>query len=120
MTQQEQFFYDNAGYSHNPQTETPEQGQKRCAIALAAAETWAVQNGYTFTVDDDSDADESWLDSEPQEYQDEWRGKAQSVVMWTPEGTVCQSLGGCYGDSKYMRVVRAELALEEMPAEVTV
>lgn len=27
MNKQEQFFYDHAGYSYDPKTETPEQGR---------------------------------------------------------------------------------------------
>ncbi len=116
MTKQEKFFYDHAGFSHDMATETAEQGHERCAKQLAAAENWAVQNGYTFDVDNDRDADDSWLDGEPSVYQDEWRGKAQSVVMLDENNRVVQSLGGCYGYADYIRVVKAELALEEMPA----
>ncbi len=35
MSAREQFFYDNAGYSCNPPTETEEQGHIRCAKELA-------------------------------------------------------------------------------------
>lgn len=117
LTKQEQFFYDHAGYSV-AQGETKEQGHERSAKALAAAETWAAQNGYTFDCDPDRDADESFMDDEPQEYQDEWRGTAWYMAMIDPDGHVVQSLGGCFGYSDYKRVVRAELALEEMPSEV--
>ena len=34
MTKQEQFFYDHAGWSYDPKTETPEQGRERCAKDL--------------------------------------------------------------------------------------
>lgn len=114
MTKQQQFFYDNAGFSVAP-GETEEQGKQRCAVELATAETWAVENGLYFEVSPDPDADDSWMDHEPQEYQDEWRGKAWQVVLWDTEGKeVLASLGGCYGDKKYERVVKAELALEAM------
>ncbi len=120
LTKQEQFFYDHAGTSWNPATETQEQGKIRGAREYAKAETWAAQNGYTFDAEPDQDADESWMDNETQEYRDEWSGKAWCMVMYTPEGEHCQSLGACYGDHDYKRVVRAELSLEEMPsAEVT-
>ena len=115
MTKQQQFFYDNAGFSYDPATETQEQGKQRCAIALANAETKAAQEGIEFVIEPDPDADESWMDGESQEYQDKWRGKAWQVVLWDADGkNVLASLGGCYGDKKYERVVRAELALEAM------
>lgn len=118
MTKQEQFFFDNAGFSYKPGEETPDQARQRCAREYAKAETWAVENGYWFSVDADPDADESWLDGEPQEYQDQWRGKGRAVVMFDAQDKRVQFLGGCYGDSNYMRVVKAELALEEMSREV--
>lgn len=112
MTKQQQFFYDNAGYSVAP-GETTEQGRERCAVALATAETWAVQEGLHFEVAPDADADDSWMDSESQAYQDEWRGKAWYVAIWDSEGrNIIAALGGCYGDKTYERVVKAELALE--------
>jgi hypothetical protein len=117
LTKQEQFFYDHAGFSFDPTKETQEQGKLRCARQMAKAETWAVQNGYMFETMPDPDADESFMDDEPQEYQDEWRGKAFVTIMYGPGGDIKQSLGGSYGDHLYKHVVRAELAWEEMPAE---
>lgn len=115
MTKQEQFFYDNAGFSYDPKTETQEQGKERCARELAAAETWACQEGLNYQVEPDPDSDESFMDDAPQEYQDKWRGTAWQVLLWDAEGTrLLASLGGCYGDSNYRRVVKAELALEAM------
>lgn len=113
LTKQEQFFYDHAGYSV-AQGETKEQGHERSARELAKAETWALENSYTFETCPDYDADESFMDDEPQEYQDEWRGKAWYVVMHDERLRVVQSLCGCFGYSDYERVVKAELALEEM------
>lgn len=112
LTKQEQFFYDHAGFSVAP-GETTEQGHERSARELAAAETWAIQNGYRFLISPDSDADESFMDDEPAEYQELWRGKAWWCAMQDEEDRVVQSLGGCYGDSSYERVVKAELALEQ-------
>jgi hypothetical protein len=117
MTKQEQFFFDNGGFSYDPKVESADAGKLRCAREMAKAETWALQEGYWFDVEHDCDADESWLDGEPQEYQDQWRGKGQSVVMYSQSGEIRQSLGGCYGDQRYMRVVKAELALEEMSSQ---
>jgi hypothetical protein len=38
LTDTERFFYDHAGFSYNPETETADAGHARCAIAFAAAE----------------------------------------------------------------------------------
>lgn len=114
LTKQEQFFYDNTGTSWNPATKTQEEGKLRGTRELAAAETWAVQNGYTFACEHDNDADESWMKDEPAEYREKWAGHAWWTAMYDAEGTLVQSLGASYGDDKYKRVVRAELALEEM------
>ncbi len=118
MTKQEKFFFDNAGFSYKPEDETRAQGKLRCAKEMAKAETWAVQNGYSFAHEPDMDADESFMDDESEEYREEWSGKAWVTLMFDAEGSVVQSLGGSYGDAKYKRVVRAELALEEMPVKV--
>lgn len=119
LTKQEQFFYDNAGTSWNPAIETEAEGKLRGARALATAETWATQNGYYFDIDHDPDSDESFMEDESEEYRREWAGKAWYCMMLDSDGKLVQSLSSCYGGEKYKRVVRAELALEEMPAKVT-
>lgn len=119
MTKQEQFFFDHAGFSYDPKTETAEQGKLRCAKELATAETWACQEGLVFQIESDPDVDESFMDDEPQEYQDEWRGTAWQCLLWDAEGkTLLASLGGCFGYADYKRVVKAELALEAMHSQV--
>ncbi len=45
MTDNERFFYDNAGWSYDTQTETSEEGRERCAVKLAEAELWAKAEG---------------------------------------------------------------------------
>lgn len=117
LTKQERFFYENGGYSV-AQGETQGQGKIRSAKEHANAETWALQEGYTFEIEPDAYADESFMDDETQEYQDEWRGKAWQTLMYGPGGNIVQSLGGSYGDAHYKRVVKAELALEEMKSVV--
>lgn len=62
MTKQEQFFYDNASYSHDPKTQTEEEGHVESAIAYARAETWLGQSGHTFETHHDGDADGSFID----------------------------------------------------------
>ena len=121
MTKQEQFFYDNAGFSYDPKTQSPDQGHIATAKALAAAETWLLtESGYSFGESPDPDSDESFMGDKSQEYRNQWSGKAWVSVIEDEYGTVLACLGGCYGDSKYKRVVRAELALELIPSNVTV
>jgi len=94
MTRQEQFFYDNAGYSFNPATETPEQGKRRCAAELAKAEQDALNEGWRCRWGRDDDG----------EY----------CEMWTSGGTwLLESLSGIEDPTpEYRRVVEAELALQ--------
>lgn len=118
MTKHEQFFYNNAGYSVK-QGESTEQGHKRSARELAKAEVWAVITGYSFDISPDPDTDESFMDdigtkAQVKAYKAEWAGTAWQTLMYDESGSVVQSLGGSYGDSKYERVVKAELALEQM------
>jgi len=128
MTTQQKFFYEHAGYSVAP-GETKRQGKLRSAKALAAAKTYAREQGWTYAWEYDSDgcigcdcgssecdcasgADHETLgcilrDSEPSCY-DSW-GRPTG-------GAVLASLWGiCGATSEYKRVVEAELALEAMP-----
>lgn len=141
-TDAERFFLDHAGYSVQGVTthantgttlisrfETVDDARIRCARELAKAEVWAKAEGYSFECEPDPDADESWMDDDndhDQAYRDEWSGKAWAMMMidssdtltyshvGTQYGKVVQSLCGCYGDDDYKRVVKAELALEQM------
>lgn len=120
LTPAEQFFYDHAGYSYG-NGETPAQGKRRGAIALAAAEAWAKSTGCTFEWEDDSDGyppyvkingawgfwhdpgDGDWMRIE----------QCESCVLRDADGTVLASLRGIWdADSNYRRVVQAELASE--------
>ena len=98
MNSTEQFFYDNAGWSYDPKTETSDQGRRRGAIELARAEQWAKKQGYYFEWSDDIEA------------------PLYCCAMYAHGQKYCaQSLGGidtCTG--KYARVVEAELVLQEM------
>jgi hypothetical protein len=108
----EQFFYEHAGYSYNPKTETPEQVRRKCARALARAEAKASRLGYSFKWDiDDVDSSE-WSDGKPP--YEQWY-----CIAYDRKGQVIGSLSGIdfgrngkpWGDP-YRRVVEAELALE--------
>lgn len=115
MTKAEQFFHDNAGFSYDPKTETPEQGKRNTARALARAEAYAKKAGWQFEVEPDPDADESWMDAT---CRNDHGGTAWQVALYDETRQyVLASLGGCYGDGDYERVVKAELALEAMTVE---
>ena len=107
------FFYEHAGFSYDPKTETPEQGNLRGAEALAAAEARGRDEGLSFEWDIDPDVDSS-----------SFSGARPSWSLWCcqaydADGEKVASLWGCdfgrggtpYGDA-YRRVVEAELALE--------
>lgn len=107
------FFYENAGYSYNPKTETKEAGRERCAIELAEAETEAARYGYAFVWDVDQDIDSS-------EFRDDCEPYATyNCTAYDSDGGIAASVCGCDfgpegykpGDS-YARVVQAELAAE--------
>jgi hypothetical protein len=105
------FFYEHAGWSHTPGTETPEEGRLRGARKLAKAERWlSRQNGHTVEWDAEPDPDYSGIDH---------NGPLFCCLVCVP-GLVGQSLGNidlgpdCNLCDPYTRVVVAELALELM------
>jgi hypothetical protein len=53
------FFYDHAGWNHDPKTETSEDGRWVYARELARAEQWASEYGVQFTWNPDPDDDGS-------------------------------------------------------------
>ena len=71
LTADQLFFYEHAGYSYNPQTETAEQGRIRCAISLALAEEQARNLGYEFEWEYDECPDLSWMSDEEREQEHE-------------------------------------------------
>lgn len=108
------FFFDNGGFSYNPETETEEEGKLRSARDLAAAEAWAKTNYLTFDWNLDPEPDLSACDC------GEDHGPVYTVVLFDPAGVVLGSLGGItfgegglWGDP-YRRVVEAEVAYEAM------
>jgi hypothetical protein len=107
MTKLERFFYDNAGYSYNPETETPEDGKRKGAIALAAAVRFALENGWRFDWDNDTD--------EPCNCGESDCDHTVEFCLLTHGDTLLGSLSGiCGATENYRRVVEAELALEAM------
>jgi hypothetical protein len=111
LTPAQLFFYEHAGYSYDPKTETAEQGRIRCAVELADAEATGQRLGYTFEWDWDECPDLSWMS-------DEERKEEHEVLCCRipdPENTR-YSLASLCGitdpDSNYRRVIEAELAQE--------
>lgn len=116
LTTQEQFFYDNASYSHDPKTQTEDEGHIESAKRHALAETWLGQSGHMFETHHDSDADGSFIDDKDE--RNAFLERAWYAVIRDGEtDEVLASLGGCDGNQNYKRIVRAELALEIMPKD---
>jgi len=112
LTEQEQFFYDNAGYSYMPARETEEEGRVRCARELARAEDCLKAGPYYIQITDDP---EPWDGCEPYE------GPLYIVSLYSVENDIQPALIGSLGsvaceseDDPYIRVVSAELALEHI------
>lgn len=105
------FFYQNAGYSYDPKTETAEQGRLRCAKELADTETVGQRLGYVFEWEFDEYPDLSWMSDEEREQDHE----VLCCRIPDPENTR-HSLASLCGitdpDSRYRRVIEAELAAE--------
>ena len=103
------FFYEHAGYSHDPAIETPEEGRLRCAEALAEAEAFAETNGIVVSWSADWDVNHTAeFDYEPETCEH------AAALM---HGEVVASLG-CIDDAtpEYRRVVEAQLADEARTA----
>ena len=125
-----QFFLKHAGYSYNPQTQSPMQGRVQCARKLAAAERKARDAGVSYQWEIDASCD-SLTEFAPGIKP--IRGTKTRYSLWQccaigprdddyrGAGEVLASLGGIdfgrdgepWGDP-YRRVVEAELALEAL------
>jgi len=112
MTEAERFFYDHAGFSHHPETETEEQGRRRGAARLAGVERRARAYGWTYLWETDDEDSSSFRDDVP-------AYPLYMCTLVTEAGDFAASLGaidfGPEGDwqtDPYRRVVEAELALE--------
>jgi hypothetical protein len=112
-----EFFYEHAGYSYDPKTQTEAEGRREGALALVKAELWAAGEGISFEWSVDELDSGEWSD-DPEPWQ-QWVCVARDI-----DGSVRASLGGIdFGrdgdpyNSPYRRVVQAELALEAMTAE---
>lgn len=110
------FFYEHAGWSYDPATQTPEEGRQACAIRLAEAERWLLlQDGHTeWLVDSDADRDDI-------EHDGPLYGCVVKVACgcdrpccsgWWTQSLWSIDLGPSGEPDDYQRVVQAELALE--------
>ena len=110
----ERFFFENAGYSYNPATETREQGRAKCAAALARAERNARSAGIWFEWSlDDLDSSE-WSDERPSWAQYRCLAMNQSGRVVAALGGIDFGRDGTPSNSSYRRVVEAELATEAL------
>lgn len=110
MNEAEQFFYDHAGYSHDPKRETEEEGRVRCAVGLAAAEVRLKDGPYFIDMQPDPNG---WDADVP------YDGPVWVVTLYGVAGSLNSehlgSLGGVAAtgwSDPYVRVVAAELASE--------
>lgn len=111
LTPAEQFFYDHAGFSYDPKTETRKQGRVRCAKELAESESIAARLGYEFEWDWDQDPDLSWMSDE--ERAQEHEVLCCRIIDPTDRKYSLASLCGITDpDTNYRRVIEAELASE--------
>lgn len=125
----EQFFFENAGYSYNPATETEAEGRLRCARQLAQAEAWAQAEGLEYVWEDDPDCTEDDFEF-PEDKAHVREHGAVGCILYRPcpdHGADCkhaEHLASLWGITEslnnrerdnYRRVVEAELALEAIP-----
>jgi hypothetical protein len=111
LTPDEKFFYDQAGYSYDPKTETQEQGRIKCAKRLAQAELCAKQNRVRYEWERDDITSKDFSDEKPY--------YSLYVCVAYHNGKAIDSLGGIdFGRGNrphgqpYKRVVEAELSLD--------
>lgn len=113
------FFYQHAGYSWNPKTETQEQGRIRCAKELAEAELQADRRNWSYEWSDDwSIGSHKKFYGEDSAYADHEPSSCESCVLRDEDGNVLASLG-CIddADNNYRRVIEAELTDEALTHE---
>lgn len=116
LSKDERFFYDHAGYSYDPKTETAQQGRIRCALSLAEAEDAAQRLDWRYEWTNDWGVgshreyfgkDSAYADREPD--------TCEFCQLFDADGEVLETLG-CVDDAstEYRRVIEAELASEAL------
>lgn len=114
MTKDERFFWEHAGYSYNPKTQTKAQGRRETARRLATAEEHAAEQEWCFSWEWD-DAGCSGCDCKSDDCACASGAEHETLgcVLRDLEGNVLASLWGiCSPTPQYSRVVEAELAAE--------
>lgn len=128
VTPAEQFFYENAGWSYDPATETEEQGRRRGAVALARAEERMKAGPYFVDVEPDPEPYDGDVPYDgPLKVVNLWQmaDPTRPEFLWQMTDPTRPELLGCIGGiaceegDPYLRVVAAELALEYLPKELT-
>lgn len=111
IEQATEFFYRYAGWSYDPRIETPEQGRRAGARALAEAEQLADARGWTTWWDEDWEVNHA--KECPEMYADGGPETCERAMLCDSAGQILATLS-CIDDAdgNYRRVVAAELALE--------
>lgn len=121
LDDRQRFFYDHAGWSHDPKIETSEDGHVRCAVLLASAERHAEASGWDVVTEQDPDGPMA-DDAGSVEAVEAGECVCLIVSLRDEEGALLTSLGNCIVSSDsddYVRVIGAELASEARTATAT-
>lgn len=105
------FFYEHAGFSYNPETQTADEGRREGALRLAEAELWAKTNGIEIEWEDDWEVGDHHAEF-GETYENGGPETCEQATI-TYEGEIVASLG-CIDDAsdEYRRVIEAQLAVE--------
>jgi hypothetical protein len=108
-----EFFHEHAGFSYDPKTETADQGKRRTARELAAAEMCAAEQSWTVAWSDDWEVGDHQKEYDC--YEDGGPETCESAVLTGSHGDMLAALG-CIDDATddYRRLIRAELAQQAM------
>ena len=114
----EMFFYEHAGFSYDPKTQTPDQGHRESAIRYAEAENIAMRHqaidGWHYEWDIDREGCTGCDCGNPDCDCSSGRPhKVMYCILRDGKGETLASLFGiCKPSKEYQRVIAAELALE--------
>ena len=114
LTENEFFFYQNAGYSYDPKIQTEDQGHIESAKRYAKTEQSILERGLTFEWYDDPDGCIGCdCGSSDCDCASKRRHTCLVCVARDTEDQVVASLGSiCEPSREYRRVIQAELAME--------
>lgn len=117
LTADEQFFYDNAGYSIAA-GQTEEEGREQTALALAYAEQHARQHGWYVNWEQDDECSGCDCGSDECPCATGEPHETLYATLYDADGLALESLGGiCGSTAHYRRVVGAELAAWHAPRQ---